>query len=343
MSPAQLHELLNYRSGLLGLTGTRDMRDIERRAAEGDEGCRLAITLYAHRVRKYIGAYAAIMGGVDAIAFTGGVGENSALVRHRCMQRLEFLGAILDEDRNRDVKLTRATPLAEISEEGSRTRLLVVLADEELSMVHTAATLLASQVQRARDLRVPIAVSARHAHLSHATIAKLFGEAHQLKVHGALSQTGQYSTQETLSLIGPRGRIDGVRLMGPPRQSDQIEISRSDEFALGIDAPVRISGDLANTPGVTLEGPKGRCTLARGVICARRHIHMSTADAERIGVEDHQSVAVRVDSEGRNLVFHDVTVRVSPAFRLELHLDTDEANAAGLKSGDVGEIVLSGG
>lgn len=337
---ARLSELLNERSGLAGLTGTADMREIERRAAEGDEGCRLAITLYAHRLRKYIGAYAAIMGGVDAIAFTGGVGENSALMRHRCTQRLEFLGAVLDEDRNRDVRLTRAEPLAEISEERSRTRILVVRADEELSMVRAAAALLEALSRRPTDRRIPIAVSARHAHLSQQTIEKLFGRGYQLTAHRMLAQTGQYSAQETVSLIGPRGRIDRVRLMGPPRAEDQIEISRSDEFTLGVDAPVRMSGDLGNTPGVTLEGPNGRCTLTHGVICARRHIHMNTSDAARLGVEDHESVAVRIDSEGRDLVFDDVTVRVDPSYRLELHLDTDEANAAGLKSGDLGELML---
>jgi len=131
-----------------------------------------------------------------------------------------------------------------------------------------------------------------------------------------------------------------VRVMGPPRSPDQFEISRSDEFTLGVDAPVRISGDLANTPGVTVEGPKGRVTLTHGLICARRHIHMSVADAERLGVHDYQSVSVRIDSEGRDLTFSDVTVRVAPDFKLELHLDTDEANAAGLKTGDVGELIL---
>ena len=336
----ELNQLLNHRSGLTGMTGTRDMREIERRAAEGDEACRLAITLYAHRLRKYIGAYAAIMGGVEAIAFTGGVGENSALIRHRCMQRLEFLGAVLDEDRNRDVRLTPQAPLTEISEDRTRTRLFVVRADEELSMARAAAALLASRTRLAPDRRIPIAVSARHAHLSPATIGKLFGEDYRLTVRGALSQTGQYSAEETVTLVGPRGRIEKVRLMGPPRAVDQVEISRSDEFMLGVDAPVRISGDLANTPGITLEGPKGRCTLTHGLICARRHIHMSTADAQRFGVHDHQSVSVRVDTAGRDLMFGDVTVRVAPGFHLELHLDTDEANAAGLKSGDMGELQL---
>jgi acetate kinase len=127
--------------------------------------------------------------------------------------------------------------------------------------------------------------------------------------------------------------------MGPPRAQDQIEISRSDEFLLGIDAPVRISGDVSNTPGITLEGPKGRVRIASGVICARRHIHMSTADAERLGLRDHDTVRVRIDSAGRDLVFEDVAVRVSPEFKLELHLDTDEANAAGVDSNTTAELL----
>jgi len=342
MELGPLDQLLNKRSGLAGLTATSDMREIEQRAADGDESCRLAITLYSHRLRKYIGAYAAVMGGVDAIAFTGGIGENSALIRHRSLQRLEFLGAALDEDRNRDVRLTAGAPIAEISEERSRARLVVVRADEELTMVREAAALLAARLRPTPRIRIPIAISARHAHLSQATIEQIFGAGYRLRQRARLSQTGQYSAHETVALIGPSGRIDKVRLMGPPRSPDQVEISRSDEFTLGIDAPVRISGDVANTPGVTVEGPKGRVTLTHGVICARRHIHMSEADAERLGVHDCQAVSVRIDSDGRDLTFSDVTVRVAPDFKLELHLDTDEANAAGLKPGVTGELIIDG-
>ena len=187
---------------------------------------------------------------------------------------------------------------------------------------------------------VPVAVSARHAHLSQATIDRLFGRNHPLKIRSRLSQTGQFAAEETISLIGPTGRLDQVRLMGPPRAQDQIEISRSDELALGIDAPLRISGDLGRTPTVVLEGPSGATTAARGVIRALRHIHMSPADAERIGVSHGDVVRVSIDSEGRDLVFGDVAVRVNPDFRLELHLDTDEANAAGVISGDSARILI---
>jgi acetate kinase len=342
MDAEALDTLLNRRSGLSGLTGTNDMREIEKRAASGDESCRLAITLYAHRVRKYIGSYAAVMGGVEVIAFTGGIGENSALVRHRCTQRLDFLGAVLDEERNRDAKLTTERPIAAVSDEHSRTRILAVKADEELSIAKEAHGLLQAEGRMRESQHIPVAVSARHAHLSQATIEKIFGAGHQLKIRTMLSQTGQYAAEETVTLVGPRGRIGGVRLMGPPRGHDQIEISRTDEFVLGVDAPVRISGDLANTPGITVEGSQGATTLPSGLITARRHIHMSPDDARRLGVCDHDVVDVRIDSEGRDLTFSDVMVRVSPDFTLEMHLDTDEANAAGIERGDRGELVEHG-
>ena len=188
-------------------------------------------------------------------------------------------------------------------------------------------------------MRIPVAVSARHAHLSSATLRKLFGERCELHVRKWLSQTGQFSAEETVSLIGPRGRLDHVRLMGPPRQNDQIELSRSDECILGIVAPLRISGDVADTPGLLVTGPVGSVTLPGGVITAHRHIHMNPDEARQLGVRDRQLVSVKVDSDGRDLTFGDVMVRVAPDFRLELHLDTDEANAAGIAHGDYAEIV----
>ena len=179
-------------------------------------------------------------------------------------------------------------------------------------------------------IRIPIAVSARHAHLSQETIDQVFGVGHQLRPRTWLSQTGQFAAQETVTLVGPKSQLRNVRVMGPPRASDQIEISRTDELELGLEAPVRVSGDLAGTPGLTVLGPAGSRVLSSGVISARRHIHMNPQDAARLGVQDGQSVQVKIDSEGRDLVFGDVTVRIRPEFRVELHLDTDEANAAGV-------------
>lgn len=190
-------------------------------------------------------------------------------------------------------------------------------------------------------MRIPIAVSARHAHLSEATLRQLFGGPYELQVLRPLSQTGQFSAQETVSLAGPHGRIDHVRLMGPPRKQDQIELSRSDERALGIVAPLRVSGDVANTPGLQVIGPAGTVTLSSGVITARRHIHMSPEEALQLRVYDGQVVSVRIDSDGRDLIFGDIVVRVAPDFRLELHLDTDEANAAGVGDDSYAELVGS--
>jgi acetate kinase len=192
-------------------------------------------------------------------------------------------------------------------------------------------------------IRIPIAVSARHAHLSQVTIDEVFGAGYQLRPRTWLSQTGQFAAHETIRLIGPKGQLRKVRVMGPPREFDQIELSRTDEFELGLEAPVRVSGDLAGTPGITVQGPAGSCALNCGVISARRHIHMSPSDAARLGVQDGQSVQVKIDSEGRDLVFGDVTVRIRPDFRLELHLDTDEANAAGVTDGSYAELLTARG
>lgn len=338
-----LDRLLNTASGLSGLSGVgNDMRDIERRAAEGDERCRLAIQVFAHRVRKYVGAYAAVMGGVDAIVFTAGIGQNSALVRHRIAQRLEFLGARLDEDKNRDARVDHTRPVARISEDGSRVRLFVIATDEAMAIATETAKLVAGRDVTKDATRIPIAISARHIHLTNDAVQALFGEGHTLTPYKPLSQPGQYACEEKVSVVGPKGRIDNVRILGPVRSDNQVEISRTDEFVLGVDAPVRDSGDVAHSPGITLVGPKGSLTLTHGLICARRHIHMHTDDAARFGVSDGDVVEVAVDSEGRDLVFGDVLVRVSPKYALEMHVDTDEANAAELRPGDGGALSLTG-
>lgn len=337
-------ELLNRRSGLAGLSGIgKDVRDIEAAAAEGNDACRLALRVYCHRIRKYIGAYAAVMGGVDAIVFTAGVGENSALIRHMVAQRLEFLGARLDEDLNRGAQVDNDHPVVEISVLHSRTRLLVVKTDEAHAIArHTAAV--AKGADRVRQPRaIPIAVSARHIHLTQATVESLFGAGHQLTERSPLSQPGQFACEETLTVIGPKRSLEGVRVLGPVRGKNQVEISRTDEFWLGVDAPVRPSGDVANTPGITLQGPAGTVTLDQGLICAARHIHMTPTDAEEFGVQQGDVAEVAVNSPGRDLVFGDVLVRVSPKYRLEMHVDTDEANAAELARNHEGMLVRTAG
>lgn len=353
-----LDELLNKNSGLAGLSGVgNDMRDIEARAGEGDENSRLAIHVFAHRLRKYIGAYAAVMGGVDAIVFTGGIGQNSPLIRHRACQRLEFLGARLDEDKNRDAAVSThggpAAKVAEFSSERSRVRLLVAATDEQLELAREAGALLAArdkigaqrEAVRHPPKPIPIAISARHVHLTQAAVEKLFGPGHELRSRKPLSQPGQFASEECVDLIGPKRNIESVRVLGPVRPKCQVEISRTDEFHLGIDAPVRASGDVANSPGITLRGPAGELQIREGVICAWRHIHMRPEDAAHYGVEDRDvvEVAVQHTTEGRELVFGDVMVRVSPKYALEMHIDTDEANAADLSPRSAGMLVPTGG
>jgi len=182
--------------------------------------------------------------------------------------------------------------------------------------------------------QISVAVSARHVHLTQATVEQLFGAGHELKIRTALLQPDQYAADETVTLIGPAGRLPNVRVVGPTRDEDQVELSRTDQLALGIDAPFRASGDLAGTPGIVIAGPAGSVTLGHGVIGVLRHIHMSPAVADVLGLENHDQVDVALNHEGRRLTFSDVIVRVSPTYRLELHLDTDEGNAAGLRSSE---------
>jgi len=191
------------------------------------------------------------------------------------------------------------------------------------------------------ELSVPVAVSARHVHLSERSIATLFGAGHALQVHAWLHQPGQFAAEETVTLVGPRGSLAHVRIVGPAREEDQVEISRTDEMTLGLDAPVRLSGQLQHTPGIELVGPAGRLMLDHGVVLAQRHVHVSPQEAARLGLHDRQILQAAVGSAERALIFNDVIVRVSPHYRAELHLDTDEGNAAGVRPGDQARLLPS--
>ncbi|MDY0324139.1 MAG: phosphate propanoyltransferase [Candidatus Carbobacillus sp.] len=189
---------------------------------------------------------------------------------------------------------------------------------------------------------VPIGVSNRHIHLSQQDLDVLFGPGYMLHVLRPLSQPGQFAAEETVTVVGPKGEIHRVRVLGPVRSASQIELSRTDTYMLGIDAPLRLSGDIKGTPGARVIGPKGQMILERGVIVAKRHIHMHPDDARRFEVHDHEVVRVLVGTPGeRRVIFDDVIVRVHSTFALDFHIDVDEANAAGVKTGDVGEILLS--
>lgn len=336
-----LEDLLNRRSGLAGLSGiSGDLREIEAAAAGGDDRARLAINVFAHRARKYVGAYAAAMGGLDAIVFTGGIGENGASMRARILQRLEFLGVHLDLDRNRDASKPGDGEYRRITTARSRVEALVVRSNEELMIArHVAGVLEADTVvASAPGASIPIAVSARHCHLTERTFAALFGADATPTPDKPLSQPGQFACLERVNLIGPRSRINGVRVLGPLRSVDQVEIARTDEFKLGVDAPVRDSGQIAGSAPITLEGPAGTVTLDEGLICARRHVHMHPDDANRFGVADRDEVSVAVVGGPRDLVFGDVLIRVKESYALEMHIDTDEANAAEAGRGATGVL-----
>jgi putative phosphotransacetylase len=186
---------------------------------------------------------------------------------------------------------------------------------------------------------VPVAVSNRHAHLCRRDIDALFGDGYELTRMRDLSQPGQYAAHETLSLIGPKGRIDGIRVLGPARKATQVEISVTDSFKLGIEPTVRMSGDTAGSPGGRLETASGGVVLNEGVIVAARHLHLSTAQAEEMKLSDGQIVSLQSGGE-RRLVLESVVVRTGCGYEMEAHIDTDEANAALLKNGDLLEAKI---
>jgi acetate kinase len=334
LSIAEIEAALYADSGLKGLAGVADMRDVEARAATGDAEAQLAINVYAYRARKYIGAYAAAMGGVDAVVFTGGVGENSASMRRRICDGLDFMGLRLDHDLNQAVRLEgRAAPQIEARE--SRVKVIVTETAEQLMIAREVAAALARPAPQPRA--IPVAVSARHVHLSRAAVEGLFGPGYRLTPAKPLRQPGNFCAAERVAIEGPRGRLENVAILGPERGRTQIEVSRTDSFALGIDAPVRESGRLDGTPRVRLIGPAGSVETD-GLIVAARHIHINPEDAAAMGLQDGQFVAVEVGNGDRALTFSHTLVRVSPAAFTEMHIDTDEANAAGIRTEGEGSI-----
>ncbi|MFL6514048.1 MAG: acetate/propionate family kinase [Chthoniobacterales bacterium] len=330
LTASQTEELLNKKSGLLGLSGiSSDMREILKAAGEGHHRALLALKTYCYRVRKYIGAYVASMGGLDTLLFTGGIGQGSAEVRALSVQGLECMGIMLDPQRNRDAT---GDEVCLISSGDSRVSVLVVPTDEERMMARETQRALSRSyiskvLQAQKQQPFLVEVSAHHIHLTQEHVEALFGTGHQLTKHADLSQPGQYACKEQLAIVGPKGRIERVRILGPARKYTQIEIAMTEQFKLGLFPPIRESGDIADTPGCTLESATGSVAVDKGVICALRHVHMTPEDALRYGVRDKSTLRIRISGD-RELVFGDVLVRVDPSFKLAMHIDTDEANAA---------------
>ncbi len=345
MTPAALSNLINCESGMKGISGiSGDIHAIEAAAAAGDHRALLAHKAFCYQVRKNIGAYAAAMGGIDVLAFTGDIGESSATVRSLACQGLAWMGIRLDEEKNRALgkNLGKFESHALISADDSPVKIMVIANDDERLVAWEALRAiernsLLQEAQAEDTPAIPVEISAHHVHLSQADVEALFGPGHQLTPMHELSQPGQYACEEKVHLVGPKGRIANVRVLGPTRKETQVEIAMTEQFKLGVQPPIRQSGDLTGTPGLTLEGPHGSTQIERGVICAQRHIHMSPDDALRFRVRDNTVVRVRIAGE-RELIFGDVVVRVNPAFRLAMHIDTDEGNAGNIRTGMLGYI-----
>lgn len=185
---------------------------------------------------------------------------------------------------------------------------------------------------------IPVAVSNRHIHLSQDVLDILFGKGYELKQFKPLSQPGQYACEEKLTLVSGKGKIDGIRILGPVRPETQVEISVTDSFLLGIKPVIRMSGDLKDTPGGILIGPKGEYKLQSGVIVSKSHLHASAEQAAWYGLKDGDTISVRKKG-ARTVIFEDVLVRAGNTHSLEMHIDTDEANAAMIGNGDLLEMI----
>ncbi len=183
-----------------------------------------------------------------------------------------------------------------------------------------------------------VEVSARHIHLSKEHVDILFGENHELTCKKELSQPGQFACEEKVTVKGPKGELK-MSVLGPVRNASQVEVSLTDARTLGVTALIRESGNIEGTAGVTLVGPYGSIDIPDGVIAAKRHIHMTEEDAKNYGVANGDIVSVKIDTNGRSLTFGDTVVRVSNSYSLAMHIDTDEANAAGIKGSAMGELV----
>jgi len=189
------------------------------------------------------------------------------------------------------------------------------------------------------ERKVLVEISARHVHVSPAALETLFGPGYQLTVKKPLSQPGQYAAEERVTVVGPKKEIAGISILGPVRKDTQIELSLTDARSIGILAPVRESGDIKASAPCRIVGPKGEITISEGVIIAKRHIHLTPADAAAWGLADKEKVLVRVDTDGRSLIFGDVVCRVRADFATAMHIDTDEGNAAGISGVVYGTIL----
>ena len=194
------------------------------------------------------------------------------------------------------------------------------------------------RIQNELDSSFEVEASGRHVHLSRKELDALFGTGYELTKAKDLSQPGQYASKERLTVVGPKGAFHNVVILGPVRKESQVEVSLTDCLQLGVKAPIRESGDIEGTPGIVLVNGDKSVSLDKGLIVAKRHVHMTPEDAEKLGVKNHDIVKVKVEG-ARPLIFDDVVIRVSPKFATYMHIDYDEANACGFSKGVRGRII----
>jgi acetate kinase len=344
LSIDDMDRILNKKCGLLGLSGvSNDMREIGEAASQGNQQALMAIRVFCYRIKKYIGAYVAALDGLDVLIFTGGIGLGAAGVRARVCQGLDRLGVVLDVMQNRSSQKPEFA--TEISDSTSLVKVLVIPTDEEKMIAReTMRALRQSEVSKIITMptnlqrEIPVNILERHAHLSENDRDVLFGKGYAFQVDKKNSTATRTLFKERISLVGPRGKIDDVKIFGPIKMVSQVEIGRSGEFLLGVDAPVRASGDLEGTPGITLEGPKGRVTLEKGLICPQHHVEMNPEAALSFGLRDGDRVIFAVDAPN-SPVLSDVLIKVKANLELEIHLTDDEARENEIKQGMTGRII----
>lgn len=333
LSAAEFGGLLNRRSGLESLARAEESGGFSWYLKDRNR----AVQYFCYQAKKFIGAYLAALGDADALVFCSSVAESHAGVHREICKGLASVGILLNEAANSGA-IVAPGKVVDISDRRSHIRVLLVGADEQAMIAQLAvATLQEAGIFRREapepQRGIPVAVSAYHVHLTKEHIEQLFGAGANMTKHADLSQPGHFSCEEKVALVGPRGRIERVRVLGPYRKASQVEVSRTEAFKLDVNPPVRASGSLEDTPGIQLEGPAGTVELDRGVICALRHIHITPDDALEFRLRDKDLVSVRILDSERSLAFGSVLVRVHPQSGLEMHIDTDEGNAAGIPLG----------
>lgn len=330
---SDIDRALNKESGLQGLSGfSNDMREIIKNAEDGNREAEIAITMFCYRVKKYIGSYIASIGKIDALIFTGGIGENSHEIRARICQGLDTLGIVLNEEQNKKERAQRGN-IKNIAKYG-KTNVFLIAADEERMIaresIHAIKRTTSPEISNAiKKAPVEVKIAPLLVMLSKNDFHSLFGNHRKLTPRTSLDQKGYYLCEETVNLVGPMGAVEDVNIVGPFSEVTQFILTKKVEFALGIEGSTREFGDISGTPGITIEGLKGNLKFDSGVINLRRTIFMETKDALKFGIRDRDVVRVKLyDAQIQGL--GGVLVRVGTTDSLRMYINDYEANLYGI-------------